>query len=169
MTDPGFKQRFRWLKEKLGAGPKLSRSTKDTAGRAAEKAKAAAWRGRERLEGLWEPEDPAELLRTSPLFRPLHEAGGALDPRLASLRWRNEALLLLSAAGLFTFERDIIAVTDALFHKGLPSPGLSERLFGQDFAGLHRWIDTVPGSSVAGGGVTHRVPHWHDLAAAAEV
>lgn len=173
MSNRRSREWLRSLKGKLDAATGLvgrgGRQAKDVALQGATGARAAVSRGREGLETLWEPEDPAELLHTSPLLRPLPPAASQADPRLASLRWRNDALLAFSAAGLLTFEREIIAVTDGLFHKGLPTPELSERIFGQDLSELHRWIDTVPGSTVAGGGITHRVAHGHDLAAAGEL
>ncbi len=92
-----------------------------------------------------------------------------MAPELLSLRWRNEALLPLTSAGVIGLEDEIIQRTDRLFHAGQPTPELSERLFGQDYAELHRWIDTVRGSDVAGGGITHRLEHGHDLEAAARI
>lgn len=123
----------------------------------------------ERVRSLWEPEDPVRILEESRLFEPLPDGASEAPPELLSLRWRNEALLALSWAGVVSLEDEITGLTDRLFHTGLPSPRLTKRLLGRDHSEIHRWIDTVPGSGVAGGGVTHRVKHGHDLEAAATI
>lgn len=123
----------------------------------------------ERIQAVWKPEDPDVILAESRLFEPLPDEMDGVAPELLSLTWRNEALLALSSVGVLTLEDEIVRHTDRLFHAGLPTPELSEDLFGRDFGELHRWIDTVPGSGVAGGGITHRVEHGHDLEAAAEI
>lgn len=135
----------------------------------AETARHVARHAGERIQAVWSPEDPELILEASHLFEPLPADTGRVAPELLSLKWRNEALLALSSVGILSLEDEIIHHTDRLFHRGLPTPELSERLFRQDFGELHRWIDTVPGSSVAGGGITHRVKHGHDLEAAAEI
>src|SRR5262249_25204398 len=38
-----------------------------------------------------------------------------------------------------------------------------------DVAAVNRWMDTVPGASLPGGGWTHRLKQGHDLAAVARV
>ncbi len=137
--------------------------------RGAGEARDLAARSGERLQTVWEPERPTEILRDSQLFRPLPETLPPSSAHLLSIPWRSDVLLALSAAGVLSVEDEVIGITRRLFHDDLPTRQLSERLFGQDFASLHRWIDTVPGSAVPGGGITHRVAHGHDLQAAAEV
>lgn len=134
-----------------------------------ETARDVARRSAERVRAVWAPEDPDRILDGSRLFEPLPGDPDRVAPELLSLRWRNEALLALSSAGVLSLEDEIVTHTDRLFHAGLPTPELSERIFGRDFGELHRWIDTVPGSDVAGGGITHRVEHGHDLEAAATI
>lgn len=141
----------------------------DLVGRAASTAQEMTARGAERLQDVWEPEDPGEILASSPLFRPLHVDVLPSDPRMLSVQWRSDVLLGLSAAGVLSLEDEIIGLTRRLFHDDLPTRQLSERLFDRDLSSLHAWIDTVPGAAGPGGGVTHRVAHGHDLEAAAAV
>ena len=56
-------------------------------------------------------------------------------------------------------------MTRSVFHDDLPHQELSHRLFGADYDAIHRWIDTVPGTGIRGGGIVHRLQHGHDLAA----
>lgn len=134
-----------------------------------ESAQSLAREAGARIQAIWAPEDSARILEESQLFEPLPGSVGRVSPELLSLEWRNEALLALTAAGVLTLEDEIIYRTDRLFHAGLPTPELSERIFRQKYSELHRWIDTVPGSATAGGGITHRVKHGHDLEAAAAI
>ena len=155
-----------------GEGLSRDRARREAAAwaeRGAGAARELAGRAGDRIRTAWDPEDPATILRESPLFEPLPVDADEVEPELLSLRWRVEALLALGTAGLLSLEDEIIHHTDRLFHSGLPTPELSQRLFGKDLGELHRWIDTVPGSSVPGGGITHRVEHGHDAAAAAEI
>lgn len=149
------------------------KAARDHAGDWAEKgaglAQNLARHAGERIQAVWKPEDLGQVLKRSRLFRPLPGQPEEVGPDLLSLRWRGEALLALSAGGLLSLEDEIIDHTDRLFHAGLPTPELSERIFGADLSGLHEWIDTVPGSTVVGGGITHRLQHGHDLEAAATI
>lgn len=129
----------------------------------------AAGLGRETVQGagelaqrIWMPEDP-EVILASPAFAPF--PGGGPAPELLSIAWRTDALLGLSALGVTVCEREIVSVTRSVFHDGLPHQELSRRLFGTDCDAIHRWIDTVPGSGIRGGGIVHRLQHGHDLAA----
>lgn len=124
---------------------------------------------RDQIEAVWKPEDAGQILDCSRLFEPQPAAPEDIPPELLSLRWRGEALLALSSAGVLSLEEEIIHHTDRLFHSGLPTPELSERIFRRDLTELHRWIDTVPGSEVPGGGITHRLEHGHDLEAAVAI
>lgn len=152
--------------ERLG---EAGRAASDVLGRGGDSAGELARQAAGRIQGIWEPEDPHGILERSPLFEPLPAEPGDVPPELMSLRWRSEALLALSAAGVLTLEDEIIGHTDRLFHSGLPTPELSERIFGDPNTEIHRWMDTVPGSDVAGGGITHRLEHGHDLEAAGEI
>lgn len=120
----------------------------------------------ERAQALWTPEDPAVIL-ASPTFAPFPE--NAPPREMLSVSWRADALLGLSALGITAWEKEIVGVTRALFHDGLPHQELSRRLFGSDFDAIHRWMDTVPGSGIRGGGIVHRLQHGHDLAAAQQL
>lgn len=133
-------------------------------------ASRAAGAGREvlgeagaRAKGLLAAED-ADVIVASPAFRPFPDGGPA--PEMLSVAWQSDALVALSAMGVVTWEREIVTVTRSVFHDGLPHQELSRRLFGSDFDAIHRWIDTVPGSGIRGGGIVHRLQHGHDLAAA---
>lgn len=148
---------------------RVKREANAWAERGAGAARQLAGRAGERIRTAWEPEDPETILDESPLFEPVAADPDEIEPELLSLRWRSEAMLALGTAGLLSLEDEIIRHTDRLFHSGLPTPELSQRLFGKDLGELHRWIDTVPGSGVPGGGITHRVEHGHDAAAAAEI
>ncbi len=148
---------------------RAKREAAEWAERGAGAARELANRAGDRIRTAWEPEDQEAILRESPLFEPVPADPDEVEPELLSLRWRSEAMLALSTAGLLSLEDEIIHHTDRLFHSGLPTPELSQRLFGKDLGEIHRWIDTVPGSSVPGGGITHRVEHGHDAAAAAEI
>jgi hypothetical protein len=85
---------------------------------------------------------------------------------MLSIAWRADALVGLSAMGVTVWEREIVTVTRSVFHDGLRHQELSRRLFGSDCDAIHRWIDTVPGTGIRGGGIVHRLQHGHDLAAA---
>lgn len=111
---------------------------------------------------IWMPEDP-DVILASPAFAPF--PGGGPAPELLSIAWRTDALLGLSALGVTVCEREIVTVTRSVFHDSLPHQELSRRLFGTDCDAIHRWIDTVPGSGIRGGGIVHRLQHGHDLAA----
>lgn len=152
--------------EHLGTAKQLATSGIDSSAGAA---REFARRASKTIRSTWSPEDPEEILEESPLFRPLPEEPREIPPELLSLRWRSEAVLALSAAGLLSLEDEIIRHTDRLFHAGLPTPQLSERIFGRDFSELHQWIDTVPGRTAPGGGIIHRLKHGHDLEAAAAI
>lgn len=116
-----------------------------------------------RAKGMLAAEDP-DVIVASPSFRPFPDGGPA--PEMLSVAWQSDALVGLSAMGVVTWEREIVTVTRSVFHDGLPHQALSRRLFGSDFDAIHRWIDTVPGSGIRGGGIVHRLQHGHDLAAA---
>jgi hypothetical protein len=120
----------------------------------------------ERAQRIWMPEDP-DVILASPAFAPFPDGGPA--PELLSVAWRTDALLGLSALGVGVCEREIVAVTRSVFHDGLPHQELSRRLFGADCDAIHRWMDTVPGSGIRGGGIVHRLQHGHDLAAVQQV
>lgn len=84
---------------------------------------------------------------------------------MLSIAWQADALLAISALGVTVCEREIIAVTRSIFHDDLSHQELSRRLFGADYDAIHRWMDTVPGTGIRGGGIVHRLQHGHDLAA----
>lgn len=165
---PGSVADVREAAEKRGESVEEVRElTKAWIAEGEERARDLARHASDRIRSVWEPEDRDRILEESRLFDPLPVEAERAEPELLSLRWRNEALLALSSAGVLSLEDEIIQHTDRLFHAGAPTPELSERLFRQDYSELHRWIDTVPGSGVPGGGITHRMEHGHDLEAAA--
>ncbi len=92
-----------------------------------------------------------------------------LDGYAASVAWRTEALIGLSALGVSSWEAEIVGVTRQLFHDGPGHQEVSRSLFGADYDAIHRWMDTVPGSGIRGGGIVHRLQHGHDAAGAAAV
>jgi hypothetical protein len=142
---------------------RLVRRAADEAARAAGAGKDLISQAGTRAQRLWMPEDP-DLILASPSFQPFPAGGPA--PEMLSIAWQSDALVGLSALGCTVWERDIVMVTRSVFHDGLPHQDLSRRLFGTDFDAIHRWIDTVPGSGIRGGGVMHRLQHGHDLQAA---
>jgi hypothetical protein len=119
-----------------------------------------------RAQRMWAAEDP-DVILASPAFTPF--PSGFPEPRMLSVAWQADALVGLSAMGCVSWEREIVTVTRSVFHDGLPHQELSRRLFGSDFDAIHRWIDTVPGSGIRGGGITHRLAHGHDWAAAQQL
>lgn len=118
-----------------------------------------------RLQTVWTPEDSGDVLGNSTLFRIPPDWSRA---HVLSIPWRNDVLLGLSVAGLLSLEEEVIGATNALFHEGVGHQALSERLFGYDYNSLHKWIDTIPGSSVAGG-YGHRVEHGHSIEVISEI
>lgn len=140
----------------------FARRARDGAGRAAELGRETVQDARERAGRIWMPDD-AEVILASPVFAPFPEGGPA--PELLSVAWRTDALLGLCALGVTVCEDEIITVTRSVFHDGLRHQELSRRLFGADYDAIHRWMDTVPGTGVRGGGIVHRLQHGHDLAA----
>lgn len=120
-----------------------------------------------RARAVWLPEEPETILSRSSLFEPLPASGPA--PELRSLAWRGDALLGLSAVGALALEDEIVGITRSLFHDGIRHQDLSQRLFGADFDAIHGFMDTVPGSTVRGGGILHRLQHGHDLGAARQI
>jgi hypothetical protein len=115
---------------------------------------------------MWAPED-ADAILASPSFTPFPATG--LPVQMLSIAWQADALVGLSALGVNQWETEIVGVTRSVFHDGPGHQEISRRLFGADFDAIHRWMDTVPGSGIRGGGVLHRVRHGHDLAAAQQL
>jgi hypothetical protein len=149
-----------------GAGATLSRRLADEAVRAANASRELASGIGARAQRVWVPED-ADVILTSPSFAPFPDTGPAVG--MLSIAWQTDALVGLSAMGVTCWEDDILSVTRSVFHDGPGHADLSRRLFGADFDAIHRWIDTVPGSGIRGGGITHRLKHGHDLAAAQQL
>lgn len=125
-----------------------------------EKARAAG----ERARLLAFPEEPSEILSRSVLFRPTPEAGSG--PTIRSVEWKADAAVALSAFGLIAFDKQVTDLTAQIFHGSGAHQDLSRVLFHVDHDEIHRWIDTVPGSGVRGGGIVHRLEWGHDLEAA---
>lgn len=119
----------------------------------------SAWQlavvGGQRLQAIWEPEDPATLLLESHLFRDVTPPEGAPDLQALSVAWRNEVLLALSSAGLLSLEDEIAEVLDGMFREGVDYRALGERL-------IARWIDAARRESGAGA-LGRRVARGHPL------
>lgn len=141
----------------------VARRITDDAGRAAAFGRDALAGAGARAQRALAAEDPATIL-ASPAFTPF--PGGGPPREMLSIAWQSDALVGLSAMGVTVWEREIVTVTRSVFHDGLRHQELSRRLFGSDYDAIHRWIDTVPGSGIRGGGIVHRLRHGHDVAAA---
>lgn len=155
-ADPGLYGRM----SRRAAG--FAQGVRGGAGRVVDLGRGTMQQAGGRAQRLWMPEDP-DVILASPAFAAFPADGPA--PEMLSIAWQTEALLGLSALGVTVCEREIITVTRSVFHDGLPHQELSRRLFGADYDAIHRWIDTVPGSGIRGGGIVHRLQHGHDLAA----
>jgi hypothetical protein len=140
----------------------LTRRLAEEAERAANVGRGVASGIGQRAQRVWVPEDP-DVILASPAFSPFPPSGPAVE--MLSIAWQADALLGLSALGVTVCEREIITVTRSVFHDGLRHQELSRRLFGADYDAIHRWMDTVPGSGIRGGGIGHRLQRGHDLAA----
>lgn len=104
---------------------------------------------RRKASSILKPERPETVLETAPFFQPFpHEP---VENEFLNLLWRSEALLALSAILGQVAEDQVTHWTRELFHDRLSHQELSLKLFGHDYAALHRWMDTVPGSQVVGG------------------
>jgi hypothetical protein len=134
----------------------------EVGGRAADLGRAASMQVGSRAQRVWLPDDPAVILGSA-TFAPFPAGGPPAE--MLSIAWQSDALVALSALGVTQWEREIVTVTRSVFHDNLRHQELSRRLFGSDFDAIHRWIDTVPGSGIRGGGILHRLQHGHDLAA----
>ncbi|HEX8433423.1 MAG TPA: hypothetical protein VF625_19185 [Longimicrobium sp.] len=130
--------------------------------RAARLGRAASAEVGSRAQRAWMPDDPVVILGSA-TFAPFPAGGPPAE--MLSIAWQSDALVALSALGVTQWEREIVTVTRSVFHDNLRHQELSRRLFGSDFDAIHRWIDTVPGSGIRGGGIVHRLQHGHDLAA----
>ncbi|HEX8390840.1 MAG TPA: hypothetical protein VF665_00680, partial [Longimicrobium sp.] len=119
-----------------------------------------------RAQRIRVPEDP-DVILASPSFTPL--PGHLPATEMLSVAWQADALVGLSAMGVTVWEKEIVSVTRSVFHDGPGHQAVSRRLFGADYDAIHRWIDTVPGSGIRGGGIVHRLQHGHDLAAAQQL
>lgn len=119
-----------------------------------------------RARTLHFPEEPNRIIQSASFFEPLGERDAEVAPELQSLPWRGDAILVLSAAGVVALEDHILGFTRRIFHDELQHQDLSQRLFGVDFDAVHGYMDTVPGRTVRGGGITHRLHHGHDFEAA---
>ncbi len=165
--EPGLPGRGRSLLGDLaGRASVVGRRVTEDAARAASRSREALEGAGARAQALLAAEIPG-LILVSPSFAPF--PGDAPPREMLSVAWRADALLGLSALGVTVWEREIVGVTRAVFHDGLPHQELSRRLFGSDCDAIHRWIDTVPGSGVRGGGIVHRLQHGHDLDAAQQL
>jgi hypothetical protein len=165
--EPGLPERGRkMIGDLAGRASLFGRRVAVDAARAASRGRETLGDAGARAQALFAAEDPAVIL-ASPSFTPFPE--DAPPREMLSVAWRADALLGLSALGVTAWEREIVGVTRAVFHDGLPHQELSRRLFGGDFDAIHRWIDTVPGSGIRGGGIVHRLQHGHDLAAAQQL
>ncbi|MBB4638953.1 hypothetical protein [Longimicrobium terrae] len=140
----------------------LTRRLAGEAERAAQAGRGAVRDAGTRAQRLWVPEDPDEIL-ASPTFLPYAESGPATE--MLAIAWQTDALLGISALGVNVCEREIITATRAIFHDGPGHQAVSRRLFGADYDAIHRWMDTVPGTGIRGGGIVHRLQHGHDLSA----
>lgn len=145
-----------------GAAGGLARRLADEAARASRAGRGVAGEVGTRAQRMWVPED-ADAILASAAFIPFPAAG--FPVQMLSIAWQADALVGLSALGVDQWEGEILGVTRSIFHDGPGHQEISRRLFGADFDAIHRWMDTVPGSGIRGGGVTHRLRHGHDLAA----
>jgi hypothetical protein len=128
-------------------------------------------------------EDEAEILDQCPVVAQIKEHRSAFerDPEvfryLYNVRLRpmhTAAVLGATGGGAIAFDEVLSRVTRHVFDGdqligGWAAEQISS-LVGPDTVGaVNRFMDTVPGSTVPGGGLLHRIQHGHDLAALAEI
>lgn len=149
-----------------GAAAGITRRLADEAGRAANVGREVAGGLGTRAQRMWVPED-ADVILASAAFAPIPVTGPPVA--MLSIAWQADALVGLSAMGVTVWEKEIVSVTRSIFHDGPGHQDVSRRLFGADFDAIHRWMDTVPGSGIRGGGILHRLQHGHDITAAQQL
>jgi len=122
----------------------------DASGHALQVGRSTLGRVGPQVSRIWKPERPDTILESSTIFQPLPE--GRFDAEAVNLLWRAEAFMALSALGLQFFEDHIIGYTRERFHNKPGHRTVSKMLFGSDWDEIHRYMDTVPGSGIQGGG-----------------
>jgi hypothetical protein len=128
-------------------------------------------------------EDEAEILDQCPLIAQIKEHRSAFesDPevfgRLYNVRLRpmlTAAVLGATGGGAIAFDEVLSRVTRHVFDGdqligGWVAEQISSLVGPETVGAVNRFMDTVPGSTVPGGGWLHRIQHGHDLAALTEI
>jgi hypothetical protein len=94
---------------------------------------------RRRASFLLKPERPETVFEEASFFQPFPDA--PVENEFLNVLWRSEALLALSAILGQLAEDQLIHRSRELFHDRLSHQELSQKLFGHDYAALHRWMD----------------------------
>lgn len=158
------------------AGMATGKTLKD-AGQAAGRGATQGARGAADLYQQWFGEDVSKILTECPVATNIlqHRESFEKDPdvfgRLYNVRTRplvTAAVLACGGAGTAAFDEALSRVTRHIFDGDqLVGGALRDRiaeLVGPEKAeGVNRFMDTVPGSDVMGGGWIHRIQHGHDV------
>jgi hypothetical protein len=128
-------------------------------------------------------EDEARILDQCPLMKSIRGSAEimAFDPTVFGTLFNVRTRPLITAAILacgggvaVTFDEELSRITRRLFDSenfvgGWIKDSLAGVLGRDTVNAVNRFIDTVPGSTVMGGGVLHRIQHGHDLASVHDI
>ena len=131
----------------------------------------------------WLSEDEAKILDNCPVatgilaHRDVFEADPEIFGQLYNVRVRpvlTAAVLGASGGGILAFDDALSRVTRHVFDGnqlvgGWGAEHIASMVGPEKAKAVNRFMDTVPGASVPGGGWVHRIQHGHDLNAVAQI
>lgn len=131
----------------------------------------------------WLSEDEARILDDCPVatgilaHRDVFDADPEIFSQLYNVRVRpvlTAAVLGASGGGMLAFDEALSKVTRKVFDGdqligGWGADRIASWIGPEKFTEINRFMDTVPGASVPGGGWLHRIQHGHDLSAVAQI